>query len=403
MTGGSRGQAPLTTALLRVNAVRPPRRHAPGIAIASAMAIALISGSTYSSDSGQVTSTAYRRAASAGRRLCGAPYKMQRPIAPELAFHDPRSRGVRAAEFCPNGSYLAAADGNGRAYLWSMATHKVVSVLIDPRSRGINALAYRPKRTMLATADANGSVYLWPPGQAGPRRLRDPASKGVRAIAFSPSGMLLAAADGNGHCYIWSMTTYKVVAVAYDTGSKGVNAVAFNSNGKALATGDANGDAYIWVLSGMLSARLQARLRDPQSKGVDAVAFRPKSETLASADGNGSVYVWIAPATQPRVLTDPVSKGITAESFTPRGQFLATADGDGHLYFWAFASAAIVGLLPVPGGTGVRAVAISSDGRRTAAGDANGTIYVSDSTRIGISVVLTAFRRAPDSAGTPAA
>jgi WD40 repeat protein len=390
MPGSHREPADSTPAGSRAWAGRYRRSRIPAAALISAMAIVAISGIAFAADNHLLTQ-GNSQAATASRKLCGSPYRPPKPIARQFTFHDPNSRGTRGLAFCSNSSYLAAADGNGHVYVWSMATHRIVVTLHDPGSKGVNAVGYRPQTRTLAAADADGSVYLWQPGRARPRRLADHASKGVRALAFSPDGTLLAAADGNGHAYIWSMRTDRMVTVLRDAGSRGIAAVAFSSDGKALATGDANGWTYAWTLSRTHKARLQAKLHDAGSKGVRAVAFRPRTRIIAIADANGRDYVWVPGAKgRPGTLTDPASKGINAEVFTPNGGVLATGDAVGRVYFWGFSILKVVEFYPASRVREIRAVAISPDRRRAAAGAANGTIYIADVTSIGISASFAA-------------
>jgi WD40 repeat protein len=389
MTSGRRESASPGLAPLRGQARRSPSRPSAS-AVGFALAVVATSITAFAPDLVQMLPTAYQRHVSASRKICGQPYKLQKPDVPQFTFHDPRSRGIRGLAFCANDSFLAAADRNGHVYLWSMATHKIAGTLSDPRGRGVNAVAYRPGGKVLATADANGSVYLWPAGRARPHRLADHRSRGVRAVAFSPNGKLLAAADGNGHTYIWSLRTDRVVATLHDPGSSGVKTVAFGPGGTTVATGDADGRAYVWALARTLTARLTETLRDQGSKGVRAVAFERDGKTLAVADANGRDYLWPVGHGTAHVLTDPVTKGIDAEGFTPSGKFLATADLDGHLFFWLVSVSKVVEFGPVRAARAMNTVAFSPDGRRAAAGTANGAIYITDVTHIGISVTLTA-------------
>jgi WD40 repeat protein len=322
-------------------------------------------------------------------KLCGRPYKLAKPLAPQRILRDPNSKGIQALAFCPNGSFLAAADRNGHVYVWSMATREIVTAVHDPASRGVTDVAYRPRTRTLAAGDADGSVYLWQPGRIHPRRLRDPRSKGVRALAFSPGGRFMAVADANGHTYVWAMATHKIILTLHVPGSGSVNDVAFSGAGTTIATGNANGTAYEWTFAATSRGRLRARFHDPGSRGINAVAFRPRTATLATADNNGRAFLWPPGAHQPIVLTDAKPARVTAERFTPNGQVLATVDAASHLLFWSLAKDRIVELLPLRGSGALRAVTMSPDTRRVAAGDVNGKIYISDSTHIGINVVLT--------------
>jgi polysaccharide biosynthesis protein PslG len=290
-----------------------------------------------------------------------------------VAFHDPVSRGVNGVAFTRNGKFLATADGNGRAYVWSVTTHKIVARLHDPGGKGVNAVAFRPESNVLAAGDANGHVYLWTPGVARPGDLADPGSKGVRDLAFTPDGAFLAVADANGHAYVWSLSTDRIVAILHHPGNKSLNAVAFNADGKLLAAGGFHGRAYVWAAPEVLKATLD----DPGSKGVRAVAFRPGSNILVTGDASGHVYLWKPGVHRPGDLADPASRGVRAVAFTSDGAFLAVADANGHVYLWSLAKHKIVDILRDPDSKGVAAVAFSTDGRRVAAGDADGNAFLS--------------------------
>ena len=106
--------------------------------------------------------------------------------------------------FTPNSDFLAAAGADGRAYIWALATHKIVVTLHDPGSKGIRAVAFSFDHKYLAAADGNGDTYLWAtPADKLAATLPDPASRGVNAVAFSKDGKL-ATGDSNGHVYRWS-------------------------------------------------------------------------------------------------------------------------------------------------------------------------------------------------------
>jgi hypothetical protein len=97
--------------------------------------------------------------------------------APAAALAAPGGRAVYAVTFAPDGATLAAADGNGRTYLWDMAGG-LAAALAHPASRGANGVALASAGDLLAAADGNGcppmadepACYLTiPPGKC--RRL----------------------------------------------------------------------------------------------------------------------------------------------------------------------------------------------------------------------------------------
>ncbi len=73
----------------------------------------------------------------------------------------PNARVVYAVQFSPDGDVLAAADGNGRVFLWDVVSGELADSFADPGSLGVNGVAFSPDGDVLAVADGNGSVYLW--------------------------------------------------------------------------------------------------------------------------------------------------------------------------------------------------------------------------------------------------
>ena len=116
------------------------------------------------------------------------------------------SQGVNGVAFGPDGGLLAAADGNGRTYLWDVASGRLAGTLADSRSRDVYAVAFGPWGDVLATADGNGRTYLWDVASGElAATLAGPDSLGVNGVAFGPRGDVLAAADCNGCVYLWQV------------------------------------------------------------------------------------------------------------------------------------------------------------------------------------------------------
>src|SRR5215472_8140837 len=225
MQAGYRKLASLTGVVRRDKTRKVLSKRPPTAALASATAMLAVAAFAFAPNYFQFLSST---AKSDHNKLCGRPYKLAKPIALQRIFRDPGSKGIQGLAFCPNGSFLAAADHNGHVYVWSMATREIVTAMHDPGSRGVTDVAYRPRTKTLAAGDVNGSVYLWHPGRIHPRRMRDPRSKGVRALAFSPAGRFLAVADAKGHAYVWAMATHKIILTLRVARSGSVNDVAFS-------------------------------------------------------------------------------------------------------------------------------------------------------------------------------
>jgi WD40 repeat protein len=139
---------------------------------------------------------------------------------------------------------LAVGDGDGRTYLWSLATHKIVATLTDP-------LVVGPSVSSAPAPTAARSVS--PRSSRGPSL--GPQRAGVNSVAFSPDGTMLAVGATDSETYLWNLATRKIIATLADptnshesSASGGVLSVAFSPNGTTLAAGDADGSTYLWNL-----------------------------------------------------------------------------------------------------------------------------------------------------------
>jgi serine/threonine-protein kinase len=294
---------------------------------------------------------------------------------------DTASKGVRAMALGPGG-ILAAADGNGRTYLWNTATGKLTGYLTDPGSKGVAAVAFGSHGT-LATGDANGSTYLWNTATRSiTLTITDPDSKGVTGVAFGP-GDILATGDANGKAYQWDTATGNSTLDLVASTNRGVSCVAFGfltgfGSDNIMASGTGSGSVSLFDLArlGKIGVIVPGSVLDPGSEGVQAVVFGPGS-TLTVGDANGKVYLWDTSTYQPAgTLTDPASKGVTAVASMPgSNSTLAGGDANGHVYLWDTTTQKLTGTITDPASKGVSSV-LFGPGGSLAVGDKNGRIYL---------------------------
>jgi WD40 repeat protein len=299
------------------------------------------------------------------------------PAQPDATLAVPGSKQFYAVAFSPDGAHVAAADGNGSAYVWDVATRTLTATLQDPGSQGVLGVAFSPDGGSVAAADNNGSTYIWELGAGAgitTGTLTDPSSQGVLGVAFSPDGGSVAAADGNGSAYVWDVATGQLTSTLNDPGSTGVDDVAFSPDGTRLAAADHNGASYLWDVA---TGQLTATFDDPNGQGVYRVVFSPDGTRLAAADYDGSIYLWdVATGQLSATFTDPSSQGVYGAAFSPNGTYLAAADRNGSIYVWDVATGKLAGTLTDPGSRAVTGVAFSPNGADLAAADYNGSTYL---------------------------
>ena len=249
----------------------------------------------------------------------------------------PNARVVYAVELSPDGDVLAAADGNGRVFLWDVVSGELARTFGKRRSQGVNGVAFGLGGDVLAAASSNGRVFLWDvvsgefAGSFG-----YPDSQGVLGVAFGPGGGVLAAADGTGRVCLWNVMSGEFAGRFGYPDSQGLNGVSFSPDCDALAAADGSGRISLWNVA---SGGLTRSFVDQGSLGVNGLAFSPDGDVLAAADGNGRVFLWdVVSGELADSFVDPGSLGVNGVAFSPDGDVLAVADGNGSVYLWKASS-----------------------------------------------------------------
>jgi WD40 repeat protein len=160
---------------------------------------------------------------------------------------------INGVAFSPDGQFLAGAGA--ATFIWNVATGQRYAALYDPRDQNDLNVAFSPDGKVLAVADGDGKAYLW-----------DVASGNViatlvigihyfnlaayqRSVAFSPDGKLLATGDSYSHVDLWNVATDKVVGTIIDPRQSGFWGVAFSPDGRLVAAANGNGTVWVRVVS----------------------------------------------------------------------------------------------------------------------------------------------------------
>ncbi|MFG2750209.1 WD40 repeat domain-containing protein [Streptomyces xanthophaeus] len=231
----------------------------------------------------------------------------------------------------------------------------------------------------------------------------------VQAVALSPDGHTLAAGGLDRQVALWDVRDpqhpRELGTAPHDFGDT-VYALAFSPDGRRLAAGAGDGTVRVWEPSGPAGPRV---LTGPES-AVYGVAFAPDGRTLAAAGADGGVYLWrdpaaadgaaaaggaaaggaAGPAAGPERLagfTGPVH----TVAFRPGGATLAAGGADGTVRLWDTSAPG----LPVP----------YAEALTGAAGPVFGLAFTPDGSRLAAASQDRSTRvwAVPDPRGTPAA
>jgi WD40 repeat protein len=321
---------------------------------------------------------------------------------------------VTAALFTPDGHTLIVADQDGFISFRDVARDQEL-LRVDAHKNGVYGLALSADGKQLASAGADRLVRVWDIARVKEVSRLEGHEKEAIAVAFAPDGKLLASGGYDGTVRLWDPAAGKELRALKEHSSK-VTAVAFAPDGKTLASGgivpletpnfrgSTHGDRiHIWeAATGNLLRKLPV--------GGTRLAFAPDGHALISSemyldpnlagqgrlvlggisyDGGSRVSIWDPIRAKERLKLEEYW---TAFGLSADGRFLATGWGsrlhgggivlthqsrNKGIHLWELATAKEVLHFAVPENQAT-VLAMSPDGTRLAAGQADGTVKLWD-------------------------
>ncbi len=264
--------------------------------------------------------------------------------------------GARPFRFRP-GKMEVAVVGDNRVDLFRYPEETSVQSL--ETSTRVYALAWSPDGTRLAVSTEDGDLTLWDMVRGTQRIFRGHSEPCVR-LTFSPNGKLLASGSRDGTTRFWDVAQGQTVVVATE-GLAGV----FSRDGQRVGFWKPSEGYGIWRL---VSNEGYDLLVCPKSDGAFlSVDLSPSGRWCIATQSKG-IRIWdlknnahetFLPGTElqsARITPDERALYVCGRNNLERWPFQTTEVG-------ATIDPSTTQVVPLPGGKGVRAIALSLDGR----------------------------------------
>jgi WD40 repeat protein/serine/threonine protein kinase len=272
-------------------------------------------------------------------------------------------RSAPSLAFTPEG-HLLVGGGDDVARLWEVPgpdrPAQLVLKLQHPGAADGNYVwdvAVRPDGQRFLTAHEDGRARLWDASTGKLLRELPHGERSLYAVAFLPNdGRLVLTAGREGGVRVWEAESGRPDGWLTPEWLP-VYRLAVSADGRTALTGSDHA-AQLWDVR---SRRPLGRAL-PHTARVEAVAFSPDGQLCATGDDAGYVRLWQVATRQPvGPLLRHDDQVRALRSLSPDGRRLAVGGLDGRLRFWDVPGLPTIGpALPFP--RPVHTVALSADG-----------------------------------------
>jgi WD40 repeat protein/DNA-binding SARP family transcriptional activator len=296
--------------------------------------------------------------------------------------------GILDLAFSPDGSRLAVAhggaEGSGVAVL-DVRSRRVVTRATLPPNRSVSGLAYsaggRALETTVFSYEGTPALYTRFDARTG-HRLLGPVriNRGGRAPMMATSDGRRLVTAGQRRTTVRDAASLRVLrSFPVGTGSDSPDATipyALSGDDRTVAIGGADGSVRLLDLRTGELSKASGRHGAP----VNSAQFTPDGRTLVTTGDDGDVILWDVQQAVARETLSGHSGAAYSPVVTPDGRVLYTASQDGTVFIWDLLGS---GRLARPFRTATGNVdraylALSSDGRLLAMGQADGAMSITD-------------------------
>ena len=304
--------------------------------------------------------------------------------------------GARRVVFSPDGMFILSGGRDGSLTVREVANgNKLLS--INGHDSSVSSIDYCPDGTRFASTSSSGVVKIW---DANTGKNHD-SFKGhvglVTGVSFSPDGSRIVTGGIDCSVRVWDAKSGQKLITLYDHSDK-VSCVKFDVSGRRFASASFDNTVLLWDAD--TSIRL-ATLRG-HKRGVNCVAFSRDGQYLLTGSKDKTIKLWSTDSGQELQAIGGFDEEIEEVAFSSDGKQFFSLTSASVLQLWDLQSRQLIRTFQPRKIFGpIECMALSSDGRRIAAGIAgnlriwnvdSGELLVDLNTdQVGHSVVSVAF------------
>ena len=323
---------------------------------------------------------------------------------------------ITSADFSPDGKWVAVASFDGTLQIQEIGTGRIIANLTTDS----NFVKFSPNGKWLATIDcvqreeenylgirvcASYEARIWDTN--GWYQVSHMAQDNyLSTISFSPDSKWAVSGGNDQTVKVWDVLSGEVIANAVHSNSFCTSCIEFSPDGKLVASASSDGNAIIWEAT---TGREIVRMTD--AREVDFISFSPDSQWIVSGGNLATPIVWDA-NTGEEIARMDYDDSVENSVFSPDGRSIISSS-NAEIIAWdastgqvishintnysafvarisadskqVFLLGSIASIWDVTTGVelqrsvlGEKALAISSDGKRIAFANDDGTFYVGE-------------------------
>ncbi len=256
-------------------------------------------------------------------------YDLENSLLKQIAVFPKHSHLIRALEFSPEGTLLAAGGGRpalqGEIMLWDINTKELVSKIEGHRDN-IYGISFSPDGKTIASSSYDRTIILWDVKSSEETAVLEDHVDSVYDVAFSPDGKLLASVAGDRTVKIWDVESGKRLYTLSES-EKELYSVAFHPSGKYVAAGGVDRMIRVWELRESDGYLIQSKFA--HDGAVLRVAYSPDGSILYSTSDDRSIKAWDTETYLEKTVFEEQSDWVYGLVLNQTGNLLAAGRYDG--------------------------------------------------------------------------